>query len=468
MRVRNACPFSVTFYALAGPSLDIPPNTTKTAKACLIWFSTRVKGGGETINSGFFENLANEYMNQLLDDGYDPMDWEEGGSGAAAGSILGFAASKLDGLFKVKNTYDGSSTYFGAKKEGVYGNSNLVIYATLDKACKLDPSLNKIWYLHLESDDGQISDIPNPDPVYTVPDLSEYKDTFFFRVRNFEYWSFLYAKDDNDNVGVRSDDIPFNPLTMREYWSVHPIDAGDATHNVKILNTSTNMWLNCFTSDNNRIGLYPVWYTDYTDQHWNIEEISQSPEIIKILNLGIDGTLVGSHDGKTFIYPNIDTAYDQRWRIETFTADISNIPENKPFRIMHAKTGLFLCAKADNRVEMLSEGSFAAEIEDVLGSHPTYFTIERLSSNTCKLNSVQYNTHLTYYGDGDYLGLYPNGYTDYPDQHWEIVIEGHHAGFYMRNQGPVFQSSNYLFYNGSKIGVYNGTYPDQLWVAVLD
>ena len=36
MKVRNACPFPVTFYALAGPSIELPAHSTRSAKACLI------------------------------------------------------------------------------------------------------------------------------------------------------------------------------------------------------------------------------------------------------------------------------------------------------------------------------------------------------------------------------------------------------------------------------------------------
>lgn len=468
LKVRNACPFPVTFYALAGPSIELPANSTRSAKACLIWFSTRVKGAGETMNMGTFEGLRDDYIDQLSDLGYDSADWEEGGHGAAAGSILGVAVSVLEGIFKVKNTRDGSSNYFGAKKEGVYGNSDLVVYATLDKACRLDPSMDKIWYLHLEKDHGQVSDQPNVDPPYTVPNLSQYADAFFFRVRNMAHNTFLYAKDDDSNVGVRSADIPFNPLTMREYWSVHPLDAGDATHNVKILNPATNKWLTTFTKEDNRIGLYPVGHTDYRDQHWNLTEVSQGPETIKITNLGINGNLVGAGDDHTFIYENIDSADDQKWRIETFTTDIGNIPKGKPFRIMHAKTGLFFYANNDHRIEMVRDLGIWDDFFDHFGVHATNFMLVESSSGVYRLKSAKYNAYLTYYTHDKYLGLYPEGYGDYPDQHWNIVTESHHAGFYMKNQSPAFGGSNHLFYDGSKIGVYGGTYPDQLWVAVLD
>lgn len=420
------------------------------------------------MNTGFFEGLRNDYINQLSNEGYGSADWEAGGSGAAAGSILGVAVSALDEIFKVKNTYDDPNSYLGAKKEGVYGNSNLVIYATLDPAAKLDPTLGKIWTLHLESDHGQISDTPNPDPVYKVPDLSEYADKFFFRVRNAQYGTFLYAKDDNSNVGVRAADIPFNPLTMREYWSISPIDAGDATHNVKILNTSTNKWLTCFTSDGNRIGLYPVGYKDYSDQHWNLNEVSQAPETIKIQNLGIIGNLVGSDSDHTFLYPNIDTADDQKWKAETFTADIGNIPDGKNFRIMHAKTGIFMYCSPDKRIIPMSDSTIIDQLLGNFGYDQAYFNLEKIRDGNYKLKSSKYSSYLTFYNNDRYLGLYPDNAGDYNDQHWNIVIESHHAGFYLRNQGSSFGGSNYLYYKEGGFGVYNGTYDDQLWVAVLD
>lgn len=422
------------------------------------------------MDSGFFEGLRGQYIDQLSNEGYGSADWESGGSGAAAGSILGVAVSVLEEIFKVKSTYDGHNSYLGAKKEGVYGNSNLVIYATLDPAAKLDPSLGKIWTLHLESDHGQISDVPNPDPVYKVPDLSEYADKFFFRVRNARYGTFLYAKDNDSDVGVRSADIPFNPLTMREYWSVSPIDAGDSTHNVKILNTATNKWLTCYTSDSNRIGLYPVGYTDYSDQHWNLNEVSQDPETVKIQNVANGGNLVGSDSDHTFIYGNIDSSDDQKWKVETLTVDIHKIPEGKNFRIMHAKTGMFMYCTPDNKIIGMSESSIISQFLSGMGYGPACFNVETDRNGKYKLKSNKYKSYLTFYdnNDGNYLGLYPDNAGDYSDQHWDIVIESHHAGFYLRNQGGSFGGSNYLYYKDNGFGVYNGTYDDQLWVAVLD
>ncbi|WP_188575830.1 hypothetical protein P7L64_21405 [Tistrella bauzanensis] len=185
IKVRNACPFSVTFYALAGPVIELPPNTTRSAKACLIWFSTRVKGGGDTINQTIFERLAEDYREELAEFGTDADSWEDGGTGAALGSALGMAVGSLSAVFKVKNTNDDGTLYFGAKKEGVYGNSDLVVYGTLDPACRLpqDPQ-RKWWWLHLESDHGQQTPPEDTEPFYVKPDLSKYEDMMFFRIRN--------------------------------------------------------------------------------------------------------------------------------------------------------------------------------------------------------------------------------------------------------------------------------------------
>lgn len=467
MRVRNACPFPVTFYALAGPVIEIPANSTRSAKACLIWFSTRCKGGGTVINKGYFEQLQQDYQNQLADLGYDAADYEGGGTGAAAGSILGLAAGALERVFMVKNTRDGHSLYFGAKKEGVYGNADLVIYAELDKACQLDPKLDRLWLLRLEYDHGQQTQPVNSDPAYSVPDLSHYAETVFFRARNVARGTYLSAKDNSEDVGVRGFDVPFNPLTMREYWAVHPMEhAGDGTI-AKILNTATNKWLTCFSSDGNRIGLLSQGMPDYQDQHWWLVERSTDPEIVKLGNAYVSGNIVAAAEDRTFLYPDLATAKDQEWYVETCTVDIHKVPPGRPFRLMQASTGQFIAGDGSGNAVLVSGvGMFEAAMESI-HARDAHFVLEPHGSDDFRIKSIQYQKYLTFYENDNCLGLYPQNAGDYRDQHWKFRVESHQAGFYMLNQSTKAGGSNHLFHNGQRFGLYGGDYPDQLWVAVF-
>lgn len=471
MKVRNSCPFSVTFYALAGPTLEIPAFSTKTAKACLIWFSTRVKGGGTVINLDDWERYKEEYLKEY--DKHAGQVGDPGGTetGTAAGSILGYGLDSLVEVFSVKNTINGVDTYFGAKKEGVYGNSDLVVYATLDPACKEDHEMGKIWMLHLENDNGQQSDDPNADPDYTVPDLSGYSSEIFFRLFNAARGSYLYAQYDNSTVSVHRrpkyladiSPIPFNPKEMREYWTLHPQDAGDNTHRVKLLNTSTDKWLTCFSTDNNRIGLYPINKQDYEDQHWDLDDLGSNGRYVQLKNAKVGQNLVGTEDDRVFLYnPIQDGNGDQSWIVETLTANISNIPKTREIYLMHAATGMILAHGDNNSVALKSEWSGGAVFN---------FSLENISGNTYKIRSTSYDESsvvLTYYQNENYLGVYPGNATDYQDQHWEIVEQKNHAGFYLRNQSPKWGNSNYLYYKNGGFGLFSGPYDnDQLWVALF-
>lgn len=475
MKVRNACPFPVTFYALAGPTLELPASTTQTAKACLIWFSTRVKGGGDVFNLDDWERYKEEYLKEYEKHAGQVGDQSGSGTGEVAGSILGYSLDSLVEVFAVKNTRKGDDTYFGAKKEGVYGSSDLVVYATLDVACQQDPDMGKIWYLHLETDKGQQSDTQNADPSYTRPDLSAYGDRFFFTLQNCSTGTYLYSETDDYTVGVQParapGAIPFNPRTMREYWSVSPVDAGDITHNVKILNTATNKWLTCFSSAGNKVGLVSFNYTDYRDQHWSLSEVGQAPETIRMKNAEIGQNLVGAPDGHTFMYNPIDSYWnDQSWLVKTYTSDIHNIPSDKFFRIMHAQTGLYMGyrdAPGDGyEVVMLNHSGNPVDG----GKSATFLHVnpQRVSDGVYKLICIASGYYLTFYGDDRRLNFYPSQYADYPDQHWRIEIESHHAGFYLKNQGPAFAGSENLYYKSNNFGLFGGGYDDQLWVAVLE
>ncbi len=468
MRVRNACSFPVTFYALAGPTLEIPSGRTSSAGACLIWFSTRAKGPGDVMNTGTFEALRDEYVEQFGNDGHDAYDYQDGGSGAAAGSILGIAVGALEGVFKVKSTSDNGTMYIGAKKEGVYGNSNLVVYATLDKACLVDPKLKPIWYLHLESDHGQYPDGPNMDPAYTVPDLAQYADTVFVRARNKYYGTYLYAQAGDENVGAHWVDIPYNPLTMREYWSVHPLGNADAMHNVKVLNTAVNKWLTCFTSGGNRIGLLSLNYQDYLDQHWDVTETSSDPETIKLANLANGKNLVARDGDGTFIYQNLDSSDDQKWVIETCTVDIHKIPPGKSFRIMQASTGRFICAVGANypnagNVGLMSTGGMF-DIEESIGAYDAHFVLEPTgTADEYRIKCSRAERRLAYILDPAFAGLYATDSYDGANQYWTFRLLSNYAGFHIVSR----QNGNSLFHDGQRFGLYWEDYPDQVWVAVV-
>ncbi|MGF7175582.1 hypothetical protein [Azospirillum doebereinerae] len=451
--------------------MEIPRFSSRTAKACKVWFSTRAKGGGVVINLKDWEQYKEEYLKEYEKHAGQIGDQSGTGTGTAAGSILGYGLDSLVEVFSVKNTINGDDTYFGAKKEAVYGSSNLVVYAKLDPACKKDHELGKIWMLHLEKDNGQESDDANADPDYTVPDLSNYSSQIFFRAFNAAKGSYLYAQDDNKTVSVRrrpkylSDilPVPFNPKEMRDYWTLHPQDAGDNIHRVKILNTSTNKWLTCFSTANNKVGLYSVDEPDYEDQHWDLDDLGSNGSYVQLKNTKVGQNLVGTEEDRVFMYnPIRDGNGDQTWIVETLTANISNVPKSTDIYLMHAATGLIIGGDNNDNIILRSEWSEGAAYN---------FTLERISGDIYKLRSTSYNgssSVLTYYQDGDYLGLYPGNATDYPDQHWEIVMQKNHAGFYLRNQAPKRGSSNYLYYKDGGFGLYNGPYDnDQLWVALF-
>lgn len=456
IKIRNASPFPVTFYALGGPTVELGPDETKTTRACLIWFSTRVKGPGDAINLSYFEQFADEYRNILVASGVNPQDWEEGAGGVAAGSILGFVASELSALFKVKNTNPSDDVYFGAKKEGVYGSSDLVVYATLDPIYKLN-QLHKIWYLHIECDNGQVTPPYDSDLIYTKPDLSAYADTMFIRACNSS--GYLSATQDQIGVELVKHSLPYNPLEYPSYWTIHPED-GDDTKKIKILNIYSQKWLTDFSSQGNTVGLYPIGDTDYEDQHWNITEICKNPEIVTINNSYTGGNLYADNNVGIGIfapdYPN------QHFTIQTFTIDINNIPEGITFRIMHAQTGKYIT---------LTE-SGDAFIYDTYNDNQIFY-LKNINGDI-KICSVAYNAYLTFYWtDSEYkLSTCSMEYTAYEycsDQVWEFSIDPEFAGIYIKNKQGENKGRPNLYYNKDNgFGLYFGYFADQLWVLQLE
>lgn len=458
IKVRNACPFSVTFYALAGPTIELPPMTTGSAKACLIWFSTRVKGPGDTINQDQYSELADEYRQDLEAEGHDASEWEDGGSGAAAGSFLGFALTELRSVFSVKNTED-TNLYFGAKKEGVYGKSDLVVYATLDPACSLrpqPPGSELWWHLHLEKDEGQTTPPIDTDPMYAKPDLSKYDDGFFFRLRNKVHNVLMYAEplesEGDKDVNARQVDSPFNPLTMAEYWSVHP-EPNDSPMAMRIMNTANQTWLTCFSNYSGQIGQVSSGTADYDDQHWTIDSLSESPQLVQLRNSEVAGTIVwNTHDGHVFMYPPADSNNENEWLPETFFVNVNDLPDGVPFRLMHANDGKYITTDSD-------DGS--TDLKSYADASSQLYQLER---------SGEY--YLITQGDG-FLGfdygsgklLYMGNYTEAEQEgiYWSIRADSANAGFYLVNKHSGLQ----LYYKDGGWGLYNGDYDDQLFVAQI-
>src|SRR5699024_4786731 len=141
---------------------------------------------------------------------------------------------------------------------------------------------NKIWYLHLEHDSGQITPPEDSEPLYTVPDLSAYAHTMFVRACN--QYGYLSVSRDKDSVEIIKHSEPYNPLEYPSYWAISPENAGDDMNRVKILNVFSNKWLTDYASQGNKVGLYPVGYADYEDQYWNITEIRKNPEMVTLNN----------------------------------------------------------------------------------------------------------------------------------------------------------------------------------------
>jgi hypothetical protein len=477
--VRNACPFPVTFYALAGPTIELGAGETKSAKACLIWFSTRVKGGGTVINQGWFQEHAQEYWDELSQDNdIDPSDTDGGGSGAAAGSILGTLFGYLDPttIFMVKNTDlndDGINMYFGAKKEGVYGNSNLVVYPTLDPACQL-PNQNpqRYWYyLHLEKDTGQQYD---PDPPYVAPDLSQYRDGMFFRLRNVANGQLLY----NTGTGVvtGSFDSSFGPLENPEYWAMSPIGNDADLSNIKILHTqnSSNGWFTAYANESNVFGVYPLGFADYIDQHWSIQEIQQNPEIIRLINSNSPGyCLVASESGQLFMYPTIEGSKDQQWRPESFLVDVADIPDGTTIRIMHAMDGKYITApEAGGEYANCGLVSYIDQ-GNILGYFETQRFVLKKVGDRYAITTSDGKWNLSprdQDAEGHYtLSLFSTN--DGLNGDWTFRTTGKKDGFIMQAPGIAEFSggATQLFWRSdSGFAFYIGDYDDQIWVAQLD
>lgn len=459
IRVRNACPFPVTFYAIAGPSIELGAYQTKSADACLIWFSTRVKGPGNAINKGIFEAHRQEYESLLYGLGSSSLDWKEGGTGAAAGSLLGIAVGWLEQIFKVQNTASDKILYFGDKEEGVYGNSNLVVYATLDPANKLnDGSIpNKWWILHLEKDRGQMTGRTDSPPVHQAMDRSRFDDTLFFRAKNQALGRYLAADPGGNGAGLQADGGPFAPLEQPTYWTLIPKDTD--THDIKILNVKTQELLAVPSTQTNQVVLDSLGEPGIRTQHWDVQVISTNPKTVLLENVAAQGYLSGTSANGLAVHPPAASDPHLRWLIETFTTQAESIDTNHAVRLMHSQTGKY--------ITLAPRSGEQASLETTADANQ-WFVLERASNGDYRLKNVKYKTYLAFLTNERFLtGIEPDQ-TDAQAQSWSVRLISKTTGFQLHNTWPGFGESNHLSFVNGVFGLSGGNSPEQLWVLQLE
>ncbi|EGG13527.1 hypothetical protein DFA_11288 [Cavenderia fasciculata] len=466
MTVRNATSFPVTFFALAGPCFKLGPGETQTQKACLIWFSTRVQGPGAITNTTTFSKYRDDYIAQLDDLGFGSSDWDEGGSGAAAGSFLGLAVDGLEWVFKTPNTVEhtqqGDILYFGGKKEGVYGTSNLVILADMDPAHKLDATHTPWWHLKIEKDQGQNQSKPtDPGYVYVTPNLDKYKDYNFFRLYNVNYHNFMATSNSSGVCPLTTVDAvtqPFDPLTTGEYFAFQPDSS--SPYNIRIISTRNNgnQQQTRYLQSANGLAVSPNQDIDNNNhqQIYTVEFIDQAPVTkVKISQGGylLAGSKTGQHP---FMYPRIETAIDQQWYALTYTVDIHKIPTDHKFKLVHCKTGnLFnafsnsISMSADNVLSTANSVHFYVK---ATAWSPECFVIYFLDEH----NNEKY---LSRTQDGHMITNSQNGEASV----FSFKITDHQAGFHLVNGS---YPGNF-FWNGKNFGFYDdgNDYSDQLWIC---
>jgi hypothetical protein len=460
LKVRNACPFPVTFYALAGPSLELAAGEIKSADACLIWFSTRVKGPGGEISPEHIKDYSLNYRAKLESVLIKPTEIpgvSDGEEGSKLGSFLTwFVPEVWDGLsniFKVKNTQQGDGVFIGAKKEAVYGSSNLIVYATLESGSKPRPDFGKVWYLHLEEDTGQSTTPEDSEPLYTLPDLSSYMDTMIFRVRNDA--GYITANRNSGRIEQIPNSEPFNPFEYPSYWTIVPDHSTGNEKKSKILNIFHQQWLTDLSSQNNVVGLYPTNATNYDDQHWIVNEVSVNPEVVTLKNYATNAYLYGNSDTGVGIYaPGYP---DQEFTVQTFIFNPAKVPEGARFRIMHVQTGQYLTI-AD------SGDAYMAELYD---NTQLFYLVDR--DDQKKICNYHYNSWLTYYWNNK-QGTCPmdaGQYIDQLDQLWLLEPAPEDSGMLLRNAFGAANGRPDLFYNDAVgFGLYSpeADFTDQTWV----
>jgi len=461
MTVRNTCPFKVTFYALGGPVFcEIEPGETVRSEACAIWFSTRVQGPGTIFYSEEWESLKQNYKDNANEFSGEAIEWEDGGSGALAGSILGVLTMNLCEVFKLHNTKQsiGNGTskyniYYADKMEGVYGNSNLLIYATLDPACSLTPANpEKIWNLHLVRDNGQESPgvVVNAQedliPVYVEPDLTSYESSMFFRLRNKTLVKRMYAADNLANIHLREIDVPFDPINFAEYWAILPAQSGQ--QDLKIVNIKSNKWLTQFSSelDDNWIGLYSAGCNDELDQHWRVEitgkESYDSHYMMTLNNLKTEHFLCSDGDNVYGAVTVYGSSFNEVWIVETMCVNLENIPDGIWFRIMQASTGKYLTnttGSCDVVLESLRDHDSCQDFclqRMQTDAHPDGFLLVKTSVGTSTYRMSSNNDKLSINGDANLS-----------NDVWVFSVAGNRAGLRLINptSGGILTYKNGAF-----------------------
>ncbi|EGG20898.1 hypothetical protein DFA_00764 [Cavenderia fasciculata] len=460
MTVRNGCPFSVVFYCLAGPKFELGPYETKTESACLIWFSTRVAGPGTISNTNNFQKDSTDYANHLKKS-YNPVEL-----GKAAKSFVFLEKDAFEWVFKIPNTTvptaRGNEWFFGAKKEGVYGTSDLVILADMDIAHSLDPNYPPWVHLRIEKDEGQ-GKLPTDfmtKPSYIEPNLDKYADVFFCKLLNVQHKNYLSAKNygQNDLTMSASHIQPYDPFNFHEYFAVQPHHSGQS-YEIKIFSTvnGNSGQISRYVKTSGGIGV--TGESESSDQVFTVALLHDNPPTVRLSQGGYQ--LVGSDNNKApFLYPKIDTALDQQWNVETYTVDMHKIPTNRRIRIMHAKTGMFLSAL--NEKMTLVEGT--------VNNDQMWFYIEPAKAAN-NYDIVPNQFIISYYqGYKYYLGanrdkqFVPGGYYAFANK-WEFQIGGNHSGFLIKSLvddwSTLSQGYNNLFYKNGEFAFWCGDFDDQ-------
>ncbi|EGG24737.1 hypothetical protein DFA_02981 [Cavenderia fasciculata] len=474
MTVRNACPFPVVFYAIAGPKFVLKPLETQSAKACAIWFSTRVLSQFSEMNENKFKDMKDDYTTDLKNGGYKPDDWEGGGSGATAGSLLGVLVGDLTEVFQVTNTIDTSNNtcYYGAKREGVYGHCNLVITATPD------PAHPAWWRLKIEKEQGQTvpdfkdfldNNLP-PAYVYSVPNLDAYKSTYFVRMRNKSSGFYLSAPNDVTDMGAPhmiGPGSPYSPLEVRQYFTARPLGTSGG-YDINLLNIAknsdgsvTNRVLYSRNEDN---GL--GFASDVDDQSsarvWTIKQIQQNPTVINLLR-GVNYKALSLVPGGVGVNL-VDGQDDQNWEVETFTCDIQNYPSDKGFNLVFCQSGYPL------GTNMYSQPIIIQRHDDIQN---WYLEPVDDARTQFRIKNAQ-NFYLTYVEDNNTLTV--STAKDGVHEVFSFKTIDHYAGFIITNtrasQNHGWDNGSFrqvrLCYSGGSFGFHNDiSQPDSnaLWIS---
>jgi hypothetical protein len=447
IQVRNACPFPVTFYALAGQSFKLEQKETKTAQVCQIWYSARVKGPGNIVNIKSFESWKSDYRKELANIGHDADNIKKGETGVALGAFWDWT---VDELFKVPNTAENGAHYFGDKKEGVYGGgSDLVVYATLDPVCKLSSALKLVWYLHLENDHGQKSE----SVLYDAPDVSKYTNTMYFRLRNANLGTYIET-DEEKKVTTKSKSLPYDPLHYGQYWTIAPLESNST--DIKILNVIYKEWL----TGHPQVTLCTIDSEDSPALHWKVKTSPTNPIAVLLENRKENTRLCIDSSSRVECRGGSEVS-NSSWFIESFLDDMSKIPDGVYFRIMHCATGQYITRDKYNNAILKGLDSQWNN-----GDNPQIFYLHKDSDNDMKIGTPV-SGYLIFDRKTNTLKITSEINIDRPDQHWSTYTPSDRDGLFLYNKGqPV--GKNHLYYVNNHFGVEDGQYYDQRWIIQLE